>query len=122
MTAKPTNLLRVSGIVRDGVPLWAILRAFEDVRAMGVEVQSVVIPDAAPAPVPLIAHDKPSPVKGPNMTAVLDAIEPNTATVAIDIAKRTGLTLKQTHMAIYNLVKNGAIKRVKPGVYQKVAS
>jgi predicted Rossmann fold nucleotide-binding protein DprA/Smf involved in DNA uptake len=119
---KPSNLLRVSGIVRDGVPLWAILRAFEDVRAMGVEVQSVVIPDAAPAPVPLIAHEASSPTKAPNMTAVLAAMKPGEATAAKDICGRTLLTLKQTHMALYNLSKAGMVKRVKPGEYVKVAT
>lgn len=122
MTApKSSNLLHVSGIVRDGVRLWAILRAFEESGAADVEVRSVVMPDAKPAALPLQAR-APSKSRAPNITLVLDAMVGGKVTSIIAIANRTGLSRKQTGMALYNLAKAGKVQRVKASEYMKVAS
>jgi predicted Rossmann fold nucleotide-binding protein DprA/Smf involved in DNA uptake len=120
---KPANYLRVSGIVRDGVPLWYILRAFEDARAFEVDVRSVVEPPEDKAPVPLIAKPQPQqPPKGANVTRVLEAMKPGEETHNVMLIGRTGLTRKQVHMALYNLERAGKVKRLHIGTYVLVVS
>jgi len=125
------RLFHVSCVLPEGGALWDLLRSLEKTGCGNVEVKPVAghVPAHVQSqleqrqlaqPEALKQLPAPRPTKwrgGSNQGLVIAAMRPNQRVAPGEIASRTGLTLKQTHMALYNLAKAGYAARPEIGVY-----
>ena len=105
--------------------LWDLMANLERWGAGDLEIRHV--PELANEPVQLDSVDTPrldppvpKDITGAMQILVLRAMKPDVPTQPRSLTDVTGLTKKQIHMALYNLLKNGAVTRPEIGVYVRV--
>ena len=105
--------------------LWDLMANLEKWGAGDLEIRH--IPQEANEPVQLESVDRPRldpplpvTIKGRTQVLVLSAMKPEVPTIPRSLTGATGLTPKQIHMALYNLLQHGAVTRPEIGVYVRV--